>query len=78
MVSANQFREHGRGLSEVSVDIVAEEDEARCRDLMQAHHCLGAIRPVGETLRHVACHRDRWLAFAASSRGIRCGISSAQ
>ena len=30
-------------LSEVAVDIVAVEDEARFRDLMQAHHYLGAV-----------------------------------
>ncbi|MCY4190792.1 MAG: hypothetical protein OXD36_07930 [Rhodobacter sp.] len=41
-------------LSEVSVDIVAEADEARFRDLMQAHHHLGALRPVGETVRFAA------------------------
>ena len=29
--------------SEVAVDIVAVEDEARFRDLMQAHHYLGAV-----------------------------------
>ncbi len=61
-------------LSEVSVDIVAEEDEARFRDLMQAHHFLGAIRPVGVTLRNVARHRDRWLALAVfSAPALKCG-----
>ena len=30
-------------LSEVAVDIVAAEDEARFRDVMQAHHYLGAV-----------------------------------
>ena len=54
-------------LSEVSVDIVAEADEARFRALMQAHHYLGALRPVGETVRYVARHRDRWLALAVFS-----------
>ena len=54
-------------LSEVSVDIVAEADEARFRALMQAHHYLGALRPVGETVRYVARHPDRWLALAVFS-----------
>ena len=61
-------------LSEVSVDIVAEADEARFRALMQAHHCLGALRPVGETVRYVARHRDRWLAIAVfSAPALKCG-----
>ena len=30
-------------LSEVAVDIVASGDEARFRDLMEAHHYLGAL-----------------------------------
>ena len=44
-------------LSEVAVDIVAAEDEARFRDLMQAHHYLGAVPGMGETVRYVAHHR---------------------
>ena len=61
-------------LSEVSVDIVAEADEARFRALMQAHHYLGALRPVGETVRYVARHRDRWLALAVfSALALKCG-----
>lgn len=61
-------------LSEVSVDIVAEADEARFRALTRAHHYLGALRPVGETVRYVARHRDRWLAIAVfSAPALRCG-----
>ena len=54
-------------LSEVAVDIVAVEDEARFRDLMQAHHYLGAVPGMGETVRYVAHHRGRWLALAVFS-----------
>ena len=39
-------------LSEVAADIVAAEDEARFRDLMQAHHYLGAVPGMGETMRY--------------------------
>ncbi len=46
-------------LSEVAVDIVAAEDEARFRDLMQTHHYLGAVPGMGETVRYVAHHRGR-------------------
>ena len=61
-------------LSEVAVDIAAAEDEARFRDLMQAHHYLGAVPGMGETVRHVAHHRGRWLALAVfSAPALKCG-----
>ena len=61
-------------LSEVAVDIVAAEDEARFRDLMQAHHYLGAVPGMGETVRYVAHHRGRWLALAVfSAPALKCG-----
>ena len=61
-------------LSEVAVDIVAVEDEARFRDLMQAHHYLGAVPGMGETVRYAAHHRGRWLALAAfSAPALKCG-----
>ena len=60
-------------LSEVAVDIVAAEDEARFRDLMQAHHYLGAVPGMGETVRYVAHHRGRWLALAVfSAPALKC------
>ena len=60
--------------SEVAVDIVAVEDEARFRDLMQAHHYLGAVPGMGETVRYVAHHRGRWLALAVfSAPALKCG-----
>ena len=61
-------------LSEVAVDIVAAEDEARFRDSMQAHHYLGAVPGMGETVRYVAHHRGRWLALAVfSAPALKCG-----
>ena len=45
------------------LDIVAAEDKARFRDLMQAHHSLGAVPGMGEAVRYVAHHRGRWLAL---------------
>ena len=38
-------------LSEVAVDIVASGDEARFRDLMEAHHYLGALPGMSHTAR---------------------------
>ena len=61
-------------LSEVTVDIVVAEDEARFRDLMQAHHYLGAVPGMGETVRYVAHHRGQWLALVVfSAPALKCG-----
>ena len=61
-------------LSEVSVDIVASQDEARFREVMNAHHFLGALPPMGEALRYVAHHQGRWLALAVfSAPALKCG-----
>ena len=62
-------------LSEVAVDIVAAEDEARFHDLMQTHHYLGAVPGMGETVRYVAHHGGRWLALAMfSAPALKCGV----
>ena len=61
-------------LSEVGVDIVAAQDEVRFRDLMRAHHYLGAVPGMGETVRYVAHHQGRWLALAVfSAPALKCG-----
>ena len=60
-------------LSEEAVDIVAAEDEARFRDLMQAHHYLGAVPGMGETIRYVAHHHGRCLALLVfSAPALKC------
>ena len=60
-------------LSEVIVDLVAAQDEARFRALMQAHHSLGALPGIGETVRYVAHHRGRWLALVVfSAPALKC------
>ncbi len=61
-------------LSEVAVDIVAAADEARFRDVTQAHHDLGAVSGMGETVRYVAHHRGRWQALLVfSAPALKCG-----
>ena len=73
-------REHGGiaalvALSEVGVDLVAAHDEARFRALMQAHHYLGALPGIGETLRYVAHHRGQWLALVVfSAPALKCAV----
>ena len=60
-------------LSEVADDIVASGGEARFRDLMEAHHYLGALPGMGETVRYVAHHRGLWLALLVfSAPALKC------
>ena len=60
-------------LSEGVVDLVAAQDEARFRALMQAHHSLGALPGIGETVRYVAHHRGQWLALVVfSAPALKC------
>ena len=60
-------------LSDVAVDPVAAHDEARFQDLMQAHHYLGALPAMGETVRYVAHRRGQWLALVVfSAPALKC------
>ena len=60
-------------LSEVIVDIVVPEEQARFRSLMQAHHYLGALPKIGETLWYVAHLNGTWLALAVfSAAALKC------
>ena len=54
-------------LSEVAVDIVEAQNEARFRASMRVYHYLGAVPGIGETLRYVARHRGQWLPHAVFS-----------
>ena len=60
-------------LSEVVVDIVSPEQEARFQELMQAHHYLGALPKIGQTLWYVAHRHGVWLALAVfSAAALKC------
>ena len=60
-------------LSEVVVEIVRPEEEGRFRELMQAHHYLGAAPKIGETLWYVAHVHGAWLALAVfSASALKC------
>ena len=60
-------------LSEVVVDIVGPEQEARFQGLMQAHHYLGALPKIGQTLWYVAHRHGVWLALAVfSAAALKC------
>ena len=61
-------------LSEVVVDIVGPEQEARFQEWMQAHHYLGALPKIGHTLWYVAHRHGAWLALAVfSAAALKCG-----
>ena len=60
-------------LSEVAIDIVGSEHEARFQQLMQAHHYLGALPKIGQTLWYVAHRHGVWLALAVfSAAALKC------
>ena len=60
-------------LCEVVVDLVEPEQEARFRELMQAHHYLGGLPKIGETLWYVAHLNGAWLALAVfSAAALKC------
>ena len=61
-------------LREVAVTPVAAADEGRYQELMRAHHFLGALPKIGETLWYVARWRGAWVALIGfSAAALKCG-----
>jgi len=54
-------------LKEVSLRPVCSSEESRYQELMQAHHYLGALGKIGETLWYVATWNDQWIALMSFS-----------
>lgn len=50
-------------LRQIEVRRVRREEEARYQQLMQAHHSLGAVPKIGETLWYVATWLGEWVAL---------------
>lgn len=62
-------------LNEIHVRPITETEHERYRELMQAHHYLGASRPVGETLYYIALWRGQWIALLSfSSAALKCAV----
>lgn len=60
-------------LSEVLVRPVRPLEEQRFQQLMQAHHYLGALRKISETLWYVATFGDQWVALLSfSAAALKC------
>jgi hypothetical protein len=60
----------GQMLRQIQVRLVNADEEERFQGLMQAHHYLGALRKIGETLWYVATCGGEWVAllcFAAAA-----------
>jgi hypothetical protein len=57
-------------LKDIEVRLVQADEEERFRTLLKAHHYLGPLRKIGETLWYVATCRGEWVAllcFAAAA-----------
>ena len=54
-------------LCEVIVQPIAASEAARFQALMDAHHYLGALPKIGDTLRYVATWHGEWLALLSFS-----------
>jgi Domain of unknown function (DUF4338)/DDE_Tnp_1-associated len=54
-------------LREIEVRQARREEQPRFQQLMQAHHYLGALPKIGETLWYVASYREEWVALLTFS-----------
>ena len=62
-------------LQGIEVRRVQRGEEARYQQLMQAHHYLGALPKIGETLWYVACWGQEWVALLSfSAAALKCGV----
>ena len=62
-------------LGDLAVRPVERAEEARHQGLMQAHHYLGALPKIGETLWYVATYRAEWVALlTVSAAAWKCGV----
>ena len=62
-------------LADLHVRPVQAAEEARHQDLMQAHHYLGFLPKIGETLWYVATYREEWVALLTfSAAAWKCGV----
>ena len=64
-------------LDEVHVRPVEGSEEPRHRALMAAHHYLGFLPKIGQTLWYVAIYHGQWVAlltFSAAAGNAPCAI----
>ena len=62
-------------LAELQVQPVDRTEEARYQALLRAHHYLGGLPKIGETLWYVARYRGEWVALLSfSAAAWKCGV----
>jgi len=62
-------------LAEVGVRPIQGREEARYQELMQAHHYLGALPKISETLWYVATCQGEWVALLSfSAAAWKCAV----
>lgn len=62
-------------LKEIQVRPVEKAEEARFQQLMQAHHYLGALPKISETLWYVATWKEQWVALLQfSAAALKCAV----
>ena len=62
-------------LKEIEVRRVQRCEEPRYQALMQAHHYLGALPKIGETLWYVASWAEQWVALLSfSAAALKCAV----
>ena len=60
-------------LKEIRIQIVPSPEEEHFQRLMQAHHYLGALPKISETIRYVAAVNDQWVALLSfSAPALKC------
>ncbi|MDA8114433.1 MAG: hypothetical protein ACYC2J_07500 [Acidithiobacillus ferrooxidans] len=62
-------------LASIQVRPIKRSEEARYQALMAAHHYLGAVPRIGETLWYVATWQDQWVALISmSGAALKCAV----
>ncbi len=63
-------------LKKISVRPVYCSEESLFQDKMQAHHYLGALPEIGNTIWYVAAYQTEWQALLVfSAAALKCGVS---
>jgi len=62
-------------LRQIIVRPVQRSEEDGYREMMQAHHYLGALPKIGETIGYIALLEERWVVLISfSSPELKCAV----
>jgi len=63
------------GLQSIIVRPVVDGEEIDFKSLLQAHHYLGSLPKIGETMWYVATLYEEWIALLSfSSAALKCSV----